>query len=111
MWRAPNTTSNLHVADGGIALVEFYPGANLLDAQAGPTTPVLRFHRMGLPPVTIRLAQVVARPGALPRTISHRHWARSYGFAGRNFVLETTEGRRFSFDPASGRAVSGRLIR
>lgn len=103
-WRASITSPALQVSDDGRALVEIYPGLNLLDAGAGPETIVLAFHRPGSAPVRVRLCDVIARPAALPATASHRQWARAYGFDGAgSFLLLTAEGRSLRFDPATGR--------
>lgn len=103
-WCAKITSPALQVSDDGRALVELYPGLNLLDAGAGPDTIVLAFHRPGTAPVRIRLRDVIARPAALPATASHRQWARAYGFDGAgSFLLLTAEGKSIRFDPATGR--------
>ena len=103
-WRAAIASPALQVSDDGRALVEIYPGLNLLSPEAGPDTIMLAFHRPGLPPVRVRLRDVIARPSALPATVSHRQWASAYGFDGRgSFLLETAEGRSLRFDPATGR--------
>lgn len=112
LWRAGVLPVNIQVSDDGRTLVELYPGSNLLDARAGPGAVVLTFHHADRAPATVRLDQVIARPEALPRTESNRLWANAYGFdaAGR-YVLETAEGRRFLFDPATGRPIKGALLR
>ena len=104
LWRATTRGSKLQVADDGRSLVELYPGSNLLDAAAGPDTTVLTFHRPNQAPTRVALAQVIRNPAALPRTVSHRRWARAYGYDGRGrYLLETVEGRQLLFDPQTGR--------
>lgn len=106
LWRAPTRGQNLQVADDGRSLVEFYPGSNLLELGAGRGTTVLTFHRPGVPPVRVTLGEVVRNPAGLPRTTSHRQWASTYGYDGRgHYLLETAEGRRFLFNPQTGRPV------
>ncbi len=106
LWQAPTPLANAQVADDGRSLVAAYPGANLLAADAGPTTPVLTFYRPGCPPVVVTLGQIVANPGELPRTASHRLWVRAYGYDGHGgYVVDTIDGRHLVYDPASGRLV------
>jgi hypothetical protein len=103
-WRATIASPALQVSDDGRSLVEIYPGLNLLDPDAGPETVVLAFHRRGSAPVCVRLRDVIARPAALPATVSHRQWARAYGFDGAgSFLLLTAEGKSVRFDPVTGR--------
>lgn len=111
LWRVPILPDRVEISDDGQVLVELYPGLNLLALDASADTPVLVFHRQGRAAVTIRLNQVVAQPEALPQTVSHRQWARAYGFDGRGrYVLETAEGRHFLFDPKTGQPVEGALL-
>ncbi|WP_420138367.1 hypothetical protein [Sphingomonas sp.] len=104
LWKTPVDSPRISVADNGRSLVEIYPGLTLLDRSAGPDTVVLVFHRPRAIPVRVRLSEVVARPAQLPKTISHRQWARGYGFDDTgSFVLDTVEGRHIRFDPATGK--------
>lgn len=106
LWQAPTSLANAQVADDGRSLVAAYPGANLLDADAGPTTPVLTFHRPGRSPVVVTLGQIVANPGELPCAASHRLWVRAYGYNGRGgYVVDTIDGRHLIYDPASGQLI------
>lgn len=108
LWRAPSRGETFQVADDGRSLVEVQPWANLVDSDAGPETVIFFFHRPGARPVPVRLGDMIRNVAALPRTVSHRSWARSFGYDGRgHFQIDTAEGRRILLDPATGRPARG----
>ena len=106
LWRVRPKGTRLFVADDGRSIVDFYNGANLLALDAGPRTVMLTFHRPGRTAVRVSLGQIIRDISGLRRTVSHRSWASSFGYdAGGRFVVNTTEGRTFTFDPLTGRVV------
>ena len=103
-WRANVVSPRLLVGDDGRSLVEIRPDLNLVDQWANACTIVLIFHRADSTAAPLRLRDISIDPARLPITISHRAWARAYGYDGRNsFIVETHDGRRLHFDPATWR--------
>lgn len=107
LWRAPTRGTNLRVADDGLSLVDVQPWANLVERDAGPGTTIFTFFRPDGPPVRVSLGDMIRDIPALPRTVSHRSWARTFGYDGRgHFQVDTVEGRRILFNPGTGRPVA-----
>lgn len=106
LWRAPTRSANFQVADDGLSLVDIQPWANLVEMNAGRGTTIFTFYRPRAAPVSVTLGQMIRNVAALPRTTSHRNWARTFGYDGLgHFQVDTVEGRRILFDPRTGRPV------
>jgi hypothetical protein len=87
--------------------VEVQPWANLVQPDAGPDTTMFTFFRPGHPPVRVKLGEMIRDVAALPRTVSHRRWARTFGYDqdGR-FHVRTIENRHIIFDPRTGHPIA-----
>lgn len=95
------------VADDGRSFIEVQPWANLVEPDAGADTVIFTFHRPGSTPVYVRLGAMIRNVSALPATVSHKSWARTFGYDGHGrFQVDTVEGHRIRFDPATGRPVA-----
>lgn len=106
LWVAGTRAARFEVADDGRSLVAVQPWANLVEANAGPATTMLTFYRPNAAPVPVSLGEMIRDVPALPRTVSHRHWATMLGYDGRYYIVDTVEGRTIRFDPHSGRPVT-----
>ena len=67
---------------------------------------MLTIHDRGIVIRRVLLRDLVAHPEDLPRTVSHRQWARSFGLDERgSYVVETAEGRRIWITLPDGQGV------
>lgn len=66
IWRAGVIGPHLAISDDGRSVVEFKPGLNLVDRNAGAGTIVLIFHRPGLPITSLRLHDLSIDPHRMP---------------------------------------------
>ena len=98
-WSVTGAPQSLSISNDGKTLVEQYRGADLLEADAGPSTIMLIFIAPGHVVRTVTLHDLIANIPGLPRSVSHRIWASAFGFdTDGSYVVDTVEGRRFRYN-------------
>ena len=110
LWTLPGYHRFYAVADGCHMLVVQYPGANLLNIMDDkPGTVVFTFFEDGKEVRKITLGNLYRDLSALKPTTSHWLWLRSAGWSGKNWTVETLDGRKliFDFHPGQGSERSG----
>ncbi|HEY4253403.1 MAG TPA: hypothetical protein VGM87_19500 [Roseomonas sp.] len=101
-WSVPGWHRVLLVADDCRTLGIGYDGANLLRRPDRlPETPVMRFFHPDGPGRVVVLRQLYPDLAVMPATVSHWLLYRSSQWNGRDWVVETADGRVLRF-PAQG---------
>lgn len=93
-WSIATAPPAIALADDGRTLVEIYRPGGLLEAgdNAATVLLIIRNHEKEVRRVT--LSDLILNPDRLPRTVSHRQWARvAYLDPRGEFVVATPEGR------------------
>ena len=118
LWTVPWYEFDVDVASDGKHLVRWGPWPRTGDRF---DTLALAFYENGREIKRYRVRDLVARPEALPRTVSHYHWLEGKTFDDRGGRVGVTTLqrhdpatgvrylRKYVFDLASGRVVKGRL--
>ncbi len=110
-WETRDSASGFMIADDGEHWVSLQEDANLLRLDAPETSVMLTFHRRGEMIARVMLRQVIEHPNDLPRSVSHRIWARAYGFEKGVFILHTAESAEFRFDFHTGKPLNRSFFR
>lgn len=111
-WEVRNIARFFEVANDGEYWVEIFDGATLLPLNVPDTAVMLTFHRRAETIARVELRQLVQNPKKLPRTVSHRLWAHTYGFDQKGrFTVKTAEAVEFLFDASTGQPVNRKLFR
>ncbi len=108
LWSMPGWFRVAALSDDGDHLVVGFDGNNLLPLDYRKDEAMLRFYERGKLLRTVRLSELIQDYSKLQRTVSHYAWGHYIGFDRNNrFLLDTVEGRRFTFD-AGGRQIGDR---
>lgn len=102
LWTAASAPPAAALSGDGEVIVERWRPGGVLALDDGPATTVFVIRNHGAVVRRIRLADVIARPAALPRSVSLRRWSRVDYFDGDAYVIDTEEGRRVRIALADG---------
>jgi hypothetical protein len=107
LYRLPGWNPTTFVSDDSDYVVVGYPGGNLLELKATIDETMLRFYRRTTLIKIVKLRELIDHIESLPRSPSHYVWGTYQGFIEpRRFALETSEGRRMTFDVTTGMVSS-----
>lgn len=99
---------SLAVTNDGACVIDLATSSNLLPLDQKPDAPAFAFHCKGSAARVLSLKQFIADFESLPRSVSHRVWAESFGLDERDrLVVNTKEGRAFLIDPRTGKLIQG----
>ncbi len=106
VWTAPGEAAHYMVAEDGEHYVRIPLGQTRLALGGDRTSPrrvMFVFYARERELARVTLGQLIHSISQLSGTISHRTWARDFGFApDGKFVIRTVENRTFVFDPTTG---------
>jgi hypothetical protein len=89
-------------------VIDLATSSNLLPLEKKPDDPAFVFHCKGSTARVLSLRQFIADFESLPRSITHRVWAESFGLDERDrLVVNTKEGRAFLVNPRTGKLIQG----
>lgn len=99
---------SLAVTNDGACVIDLATSSNLLPLEKKSNDPAFAFHCKGSAARVLSLRQFIADFDSLPRSISHRVWAESFGLDERDrLVVNTKEGRAFLINPHTGKLIQG----
>jgi hypothetical protein len=104
LWTFPAYRHVYAVADDCQTLIVIYDGANLLGLNdRDPSTVIITFYESAREVRKVTLGEIYPDLAVLERTVSHWAWYRSTGWMGKDWMVETVDGRTLTFNARSQR--------